>query len=109
MTKADKGNKVVIMERLDYQNKMDLLLNDTGTYQKLDKNPFNKIKDKCKEIVKRWKMKEYISEQTFRSLNITDCNLPRAYGLPKIHKPDNPLRIIISSLDSPTYNMASFL
>ena len=52
---------------------------------------------------------EYISEQTFRSLYITDCNLPRAYGLPKIHKPDNPLRIIISSLDSPTYNMASFL
>ena len=81
VTKADKGNEVVIMERLDYQNKMDLLLNDTGTYKKLDKNHINKIKDKCKEIVKKCKMKEYILEQTFRSLNITDCNLPRAYGL----------------------------
>ena len=54
-------------------------------------------------------MKEYISEQTFWSLIITDCNLPRAYGLPKIHKPDSPLRIIITSLDSLTYNMTSVL
>ena len=49
---ADKGNKVVIMERLHYQNKMDLLLNDIATYKKLDKNPINKIKDKCTKLLK---------------------------------------------------------
>ena len=32
----------------------------------------------------------------------------RFYGLPKIHKPNNPLRPIVSFGRSPTYNLASF-
>jgi len=32
-----------------------------------------------------------------------------AYGLPKIHKTDYPLRIIVSSLGSPLHNLASYL
>ncbi|KYQ53742.1 hypothetical protein ALC60_07325 [Trachymyrmex zeteki] len=39
----------------------------------------------------------------------TDGLLPRVYGLPKIHKPDCPLRIIVSSIDSPLYALATFL
>ena len=39
----------------------------------------------------------------------SDNPLPaRFYGLPKIHKPDNPLRPIVSFCGSPTYNLASF-
>ncbi|EFN62854.1 hypothetical protein EAG_00122, partial [Camponotus floridanus] len=33
----------------------------------------------------------------------------RAYGLPKIHKPNCPLRIIVSSINSPLYKFAAFL
>lgn len=39
----------------------------------------------------------------------TDGNMPRAYGLNKIHKPDNPLRIIISSINSPLYFPSLYL
>jgi len=39
----------------------------------------------------------------------SDGLLPRAYGLPKVHKPDCPFRIIISSIDSPLYSLATFL
>jgi len=35
--------------------------------------------------------------------------LPRAYSLPKIHKPGNQYRIIISAIDSPLYPLAVFL
>ncbi|XP_011858857.1 PREDICTED: uncharacterized protein LOC105556380 [Vollenhovia emeryi] len=38
-----------------------------------------------------------------------DGTLPRAYGLPKIHKQDCPLRIIVSSVDSPLYAFSVFL
>ncbi|KAG0425394.1 hypothetical protein DMUE_6035, partial [Dictyocoela muelleri] len=31
------------------------------------------------------------------------------YGLPKIHKPNIPLRPIISAINSPNYNLAKFL
>ena len=34
---------------------------------------------------------------------------PRLYGLPKIYKPDVPLRPIISTIGSPTYNLAKHL
>jgi hypothetical protein len=34
---------------------------------------------------------------------------PHLYGLPKIHKPDIPLRPIVSSIDSPSYGLAEFL
>jgi len=35
--------------------------------------------------------------------------LPRAYGLPKLHKEGHPLRIIVSSLNSPSYELALYL
>ncbi|CAB0038253.1 unnamed protein product, partial [Trichogramma brassicae] len=38
-----------------------------------------------------------------------DTVLARAYGLPKIHKPDTPLRPIISLIGSPTYKFCGSL
>ena len=35
--------------------------------------------------------------------------LPKFYGLPKIHKPDTPLRPIVSSCGSVTYGVAKEL
>jgi len=42
-------------------------------------------------------------------LLVTDGLLPRAYGLPKLHKTGHPLRVIISSLQSPLYNLSCYL
>ena len=51
----------------------------------------------------------YINETIYFSLLNTDRNLSRAYGLLKIHKANYLLRIIISSIDSPTYFLAKFI
>jgi len=40
---------------------------------------------------------------------VMELLLLRAYGLPKVHKSDCPFRIIISSIDSPLYSLATFL
>lgn len=40
---------------------------------------------------------------------MSDGVLPRAYGLPKIHKTNCPLRIIVSSINSPLHKFATFL
>ena len=42
-------------------------------------------------------------------LRATYSATPQPYGLPKIHKPEVPWRPIVSSIDSPTYNLAKFL
>lgn len=40
---------------------------------------------------------------------MSDGVLPRAYGFPKIHKRDCPLRIIVSSINSPLHPLATYL
>jgi len=108
-TRADKGNTVVALDRIDYYNKMEFLLSDNNTYSVLQRNPANKLLRDLKELLKRWINSKYIPAITHSYLNATNAILPRAYGLPKIHKPGAPLRIIISSSGSPLHNLAEFL
>jgi len=53
--------------------------------------------------------KGYITDNTYNTIYCSDGNLPRAYGLSKIHKPGFTFRIIISSVDSLTYSIANFI
>jgi len=60
-------------------------------------------------LLTRWKSFNYISITKYKFLYCSEGILTRAYGLPKIHKPGNPFRLIISSIDSPFYYLAGFL
>ncbi|KYN15598.1 hypothetical protein ALC57_12183, partial [Trachymyrmex cornetzi] len=42
-------------------------------------------------------------------LHNSDEILPRVYALPKIHKPNCPFRIVVSSIGSPLHTLTSFL
>jgi len=85
------------------------MLSDSNTYCTLKRNPANGLLKDLKVILKRWINSKYISSNTHHWLNSSNAVLPRAYGLPKIHKTGYPLRIIISSIDSPLHNLADFL
>ena len=60
-------------------------------------------------LLVRWKRDRFIDEQTYRRLLTTDGVIPKAYGLTKIHKDGNPLRVIVSSVNSPLYYLSLFL
>lgn len=109
VTRADKGNTTVVLDRDTYLEKMNNLLSDTNTYSIIKSDPMKKIYNKLNILLNRWKQKGFISEMTLRSLLRSDGVLPRAYGLPKIHKTDCPLKIIVSSIDSPLYCFATYL
>jgi len=109
VTKADKGQATVIMDMKNYTDKMNLLLQDQSTYSKLKKDPIKKLTTKMSTLVKSWRDNDLIDVSTYKLLNTTNGNLPRCYGLPKIHKTNAPLRIIVSSLGSPVYNIARFI
>jgi len=108
-TKADKGNTTVALDRMDYIKKMEINLSDNNTYISVQRNPINKIIEELKRTLKRWLQNDYISSYTHSQLNASNAILPRAYGLPKIHKTGHPLRIIVSSIGSPLHNFATFL
>ncbi|XP_011858524.1 PREDICTED: uncharacterized protein LOC105556066, partial [Vollenhovia emeryi] len=109
VTKADKGQVTVIMDKNKYVNQMKDLLSDQTTYRKLSKDPIYSTSTKLNNLVKSWRKNDIIDEHTYWYLNCTNGNTPRCYGLPKIHKPGLPLRIIVSSVGSPLYNVARYL
>jgi len=109
ITKADKGNTIVALNKIDYILKVEQMLSDTNTYLVVKKDPTKKLTDDLHTLLSRWKNKNYIDVKTYRSLMTSDGILPRAYGLPKIHKQNCPFRIIVSSINSPLYMIAQFL
>jgi hypothetical protein len=48
VTKADKGNCFVVMDRNDYDKKMQDLLDNQQTYEKVSKSPFKRIESELK-------------------------------------------------------------
>ena len=105
---ADKGVAMVIMDRQDYINKANHLLNQS-TYKSITKDPTNSIKNKLINMLKRVKTKTGLDSNTYKSMYPTGCVPPKFYGLPKIQKPDTPLRPIVSSCGPVTYGVAKEL
>jgi len=97
------------MDKSEYVNQMETILSDDTTYKILKNNPLRKITVGLDGLLKMWLKNNIIDELTYKKLKCTNGNLPRCYGLPKIHKPGYPLRIIVSSLGSPLYEVAKFL
>ncbi|XP_062703746.1 uncharacterized protein LOC134286186 [Aedes albopictus] len=109
ITKADKGNKTVIIEAEEYHAKMMELLNDEDTYRKLRADPSNRIMRKINATVDGWLDQKCIEKSEHRKMKISSCNPPRIYGLPKLHKEGRPLRPVVSTIGSATYQMAQYL
>ncbi|XP_072743287.1 uncharacterized protein [Anoplolepis gracilipes] len=109
LTKADKGNVTVALDKNEYVTKVENLLADESTYIIVKKDPIKKLISDLRDLLVRWKNRGHISTVTYKSLLFTDGTLPRAYGLPKIHKPNTPYRLIVSSINSPLHSLAIFL
>ena len=78
---ADKGNATVIMDKVEYSNKLaDLISN--GRYCKVKKNPTLKTERKLSQILS--KNKDLIAQM--KQLTQLYSKLPHIYGLPKINK-----------------------
>ena len=105
---ADKGVSMVVMDKEDYNTKSDEILH-SSTYKIINTDPTNMHKNKLIALVKSIKGKDGISEYTYKRLYPTGATTPKYYGLPKVHKQDTPLRPIVSSIGSVTYETAKEL
>jgi len=109
LTKADKGQITVILDKQIYINKMNRILSDDSTYKLIKKDPLRMITNKMNNMLKLWFDNKIIDEYTYKGLKCTNSNVPRCYGLPKIHKESSPLRIVVSSVGNPLYDLARYL
>jgi len=88
---------------------MEESLGDNNTYVLVKKDSLSSIERKLNDIIKKWFREEYISKHEMLQLRSSDSLLLKAYGLPKSHKDNAPLRIIVSSINTTFYSFAKFL
>ena len=92
---ADKGKSTVILDKNEYEEKVNNMLADKKTYEELPDDPTPKYKRKLVSILTSLKKEGKISEAKYKELYPTAENVPRLYCTPKIHKPGTPLRPIV--------------
>jgi len=107
ITKANKGQITVILDKSTYVEQMTKTLDNDNTYKQIKKDPLRTITTKTNNMLKIWLDNKIIDDSTYEGLRCS--NLPRCYGLPKVHKQDFPFRIVISSMGSPLYDVARLL
>ena len=106
ITKADEGNKVVILNRDVYEEKLRSVLSDESVYCKLNNNP---LKIWQAEYNRNLKSIFANMASLFNRFESYLPSLPYMYALPKIHKADRPPRPIIAPVNSVTYSLSKYL
>ncbi|BHF81596.1 hypothetical protein SprV_0802472800 [Sparganum proliferum] len=106
---ADKGGATVIMDKTDYVNKANQAFNDREAYTPIAEDPTKKQAASIKKKVNELTREKLINPADSKFLTPNDTRIAHAYGLPKVHKANAPLRIIVPLIGSPTYNLAKWL
>ena len=117
---ADKGKVMVAMDKTiekggenSYEFKMKKVLDDMKAKPSIragkDWDLTDKVSREGKAIIKEMVEKEEMTEAQARRLNPNDCRAPRITGYPKIHKPNVPLRGVVSFIGSPYENISKAL
>ena len=84
------------MDKKDYTNKMDSLVNEKQTYEPLKRDPTPALQRRLNGKLLDLKKTETIDIQLYYRLR---CRVPQSakfYGLPKLHKPNIQMRPIVS-------------
>ena len=105
---ADKGVSLVVLDKEDYIHKAEELLHQPN-YKALISDPTTKHKNKLIALLKTIKAEGGMNDSLYKKLYPTGASSPKFYGLPKVHKEGIPLRPIVSSVGSVSYETAKEL
>ena len=106
---ADKGRVTVVMNKTEYINKAILHLQDTNGYLPWESDPTKTTTTRINKRLKILKDEKNLYKSTYNRVSSNDATITKFYGLPKIHKPNMPLRLIVSLPGSPTYQLSKYL
>ncbi|XP_076029861.1 uncharacterized protein LOC143018389 [Oratosquilla oratoria] len=104
--RADKSSIYVLLNKDDYFSKLDHILSDTSKFKKISSDPTRKLKVKVNNLI------------TTNNAALDHLHIPPIvgefspgyiYGNVKTHKPNCPLRPIISQIPTPTYRLSKLL
>jgi len=107
--KADKNSGIVITNRSDYETKVYNMLHDPLVYKKLVTDDTCEVKKKSDTLLRDLHIKNFNNEKQIRNITCYEAKCPVFYGIPKIHKKENPLRPIVSQINGPTYKINQYI
>ena len=91
--KADKGNTIVILDKDSYLISVETLLKDSSKFKNItvapnkDLNYIINSEKRVTDLLKKYKNKNAISEETNNKLRPVGSKLGTLYGSAKVHKP----------------------
>ena len=106
---ADKGGKIVIMDRTDYEAECERQLSDQDHYTEVPITHHKIIQKEIKDTLQSLRNQNAIDETTQTQLYNPRARIPPFYTIPKIHKEGNPGRPIVSGISSPTENISKYV
>lgn len=106
ITKADKGNSIVIMTKNDYVSKTLDFINDNG-YILLENDPTKRFLKQVRTSVNN-SPSVIQKTQTYKYIPMNPT-APPLNSLPKIHKPNIPIRPVVNYTTAPAYKLSKFL
>ena len=106
---ADKGRATVVMNKIDYDTKVKTMLANHSTYKPLAKDPTPSLGRQMNALLLSLRRSDHFTESQYNQLCCSAGQIPLLYALPKIHKPEIPLRPIVSFTSSPTYSLSKHL
>ena len=114
ITKLDKGNGVVILDRKLYNNAIEEIISDTSKFKKLNEDPTLKRVASLQHSLCKLKQKNIFNEIEYNKLYPSGSAPAHIYDTPKMHKfcSSNSfpkLHSIVSSICTFNYNLTCFL
>ncbi|UYV77587.1 hypothetical protein LAZ67_15001635 [Cordylochernes scorpioides] len=109
ITRSDKGGQTVILETAEYINKMNNILTDQNTFKLISKNDKESICNQYKKYLRSLQRNNTITAEELKDFLSNINSDAYIYGLPKLHKPGNPLRPIVAYYLSPAAPLAKFI
>ena len=106
---ADKGRAKVVLDKGDYDRKINGMLSDEKTYKRLDRDPVASVERKLNTLLLQLKKKGSISQDLYNRLRSSGGCTSLLYDLPKVHKSDVPLRPIVSFVSSPSHHFSKHM
>ena len=110
--KFDKGNGVAILNANDYNAKLYVIIGDKSKFEKVFCNS-NKHPLIAKEVFVAYYVRKYLKKHYDKRMStafIPLGNSPgKLYVTVKLHKPNFPLRPVVSMIITPEYALAKFL
>ena len=109
ITNSDKGNKTVVMNRNDYVDKITGILSDKTFYKEIKQDDTKYVANKSIKLLKRFREFEYLTYFEYLKLYPDHFDMPRVYALIKVHKQNNPARLICPYTEHPLAKFAKFI